>query len=102
MFYDSLTRGFAYTKTAMVLLNNGTDREWIATFFTSANELWFNVLQPWHGCMHSNAFRSSLADGDTWRIRGRIYYHDGTLEEMVEKYGAAIDVMEGQCDESTV
>ena len=81
-------------ESSMVLMHNGNNRAWVATFFTSANELWFNVLEPWHGCMHSNAFRSILPHKQTWKIRGRIYYHNGTLEEMVEKYEKAITAME--------
>ena len=81
-------------ESSMVLMHGESKREWIATFFTSANELWFNVLEPWHGCMHSNTFKPTLEAGETWRIRGRIYYHDGTLEEMVEKYESAMKVME--------
>lgn len=81
----------------MVLLHSGTEREWIATFFTSANEVWFNVLEPWHGCIHSNAFYPVLQDSHTWRIKGRVYYHNGTLDEMVAKYSAAMTLMEGEC-----
>ncbi len=81
-------------ESSMVLTHTGTEREWLATFFTSANELWFNVLEPFHGCMHSNAFRSVLASGETWKLRGRIYFHEGTLDEMVEKSKRALAAME--------
>jgi len=84
-------------ESSMVLMHNGSEQEWIATFFTSANELWFNVLEPWHGCMHSNAFRPVLADGAVWKMRGRIYYHNGTLDEMVEKYDVALASLEKEC-----
>jgi hypothetical protein len=84
-------------ESSMVLLHNGTEREWIATFFSSANEVWFNVAEPWHGCIHSNAFCPVLPDSHTWRIKGRMYYHEGTLDEMVAKYATAMALMKTEC-----
>ena len=75
--------------SSFAMVHSDDQTRWIVTAWESCDRTWANPPVP---CIHSDPRFPDLAPGETGRLRGWLWFHEGdSIEESLEKFAAEME-----------